>query len=113
MMDAASRGKLIHKILERFFLEQQARGRPKQYEAWTAEDREALMCLGDEGLGQAEERGLTGLSVYSMHGARTIKADLPRLIDEDTLFRQRTGAVRKRFQTNSPQVKIGGAQRKV
>ena len=108
MMDAASRGKLIHKILERFFLEQQARGRPKQYEAWTAEDREALMCLADEELGQAEERGLTGLSVYSMHEARTIKADLRRFLDEDTLFRQRTGAVPKRFETNIPEVKIAG-----
>src|SRR5438094_8928013 len=33
MMDAASRGKLMHKILERISLEQQARGLPTIYDA--------------------------------------------------------------------------------
>ena len=108
MMDAASRGSLIHKILERFFQAQQLRGRPKQYEAWTGDDRESLMRLADEELAQAEERGVTGLSVYSMHEARTIKADLRRFLDEDTLFRQRTGALPKRFETNIPEIEVAG-----
>jgi len=108
MMNAASRGSLIHKILERFFREQQLRGRPKQYEVWTADDTEALMRLTDEELAQAEERGLTGLSLYSMHEARTIKADLRRFLEEDTLFRQRTGAVPKQFETNIPEVEVAG-----
>src|SRR5438132_12464865 len=66
------------------------------------------MCLADEELGQAEERGLTGLSVYSMHEARTIKADLRRFLDEDTLFRQRTGALPQRFETHIPEVEVAG-----
>src|SRR3989442_14515615 len=108
MMDAASRGNLIHKILERFFLEHQARGRPKQYEAWTAEDGKTLICLADEELGQAQERGLTGRSVYSMHEARPIKADLRRFLDKDRLFSQRTAPVPRRFETNIPEVEIPG-----
>lgn len=108
MMDAASRGSLIHKILERFFADRQNEGRPQPYEAWNADDREALMRLADEELSRAEERGLTGLSVYSMHEARTIKADLRRFLDEDTLFRQRTGAVPRMFETSIPPFEIAG-----
>ena len=37
LMDAAERGSLVHAVLERFFLHMQALGRPKQYEAWTAD----------------------------------------------------------------------------
>jgi ATP-dependent helicase/nuclease subunit B len=108
VMDAAARGNLIHKILERFFVDRQNEGRPQPHEAWTADDREALMRLADDELAQAEERGLTGLSVYSMHEARTIKADLRRFLDEDTLFRQRTGAVPRRFETRISEMEVAG-----
>ncbi|TMG04133.1 MAG: hypothetical protein E6I03_02095 [Chloroflexi bacterium] len=108
MMDAAARGNLIHRILERFFEDRQLEGRPQSYEAWNADDRKALMLLADQALEKAEERGLTGLSVYSMHEARTIKADLSRFLDEDTLFRQRTGAIPRRFETKIPEVEVAG-----
>src|SRR4030095_13977883 len=39
--DPAARGNLIHKILERFFVDRQNEGRPQPHEAWTADDREA------------------------------------------------------------------------
>ena len=35
MMDAAERGSVIHRVLERFFLFQQERGRPAANETWT------------------------------------------------------------------------------
>lgn len=108
MMDAADRGSLIHDILHRFFREQQDRGRPAQGEPWTPDDAVLLMRITDEALAAAEERGLTGLSVYSAHEARTIKADLRRFLEEDTLFRQRTGAVPAQFEAGVPETEIAG-----
>jgi ATP-dependent helicase/nuclease subunit B len=108
MMDAADRGKLVHEILNRFFRQQQEHGRPRGGEAWTADDEAMLMRLADEALAAAEQRGLTGLSVYSVHEARTIKADLQRFLEEDTLFRQRTGAKPAHFEMNIPEKKIAG-----
>jgi len=108
MMDAAARGSLIHGILHRYFREQKERGRPAQGEPWTADDTVLLMRIADEALAAAEERGLTGLSVYSAHEARTIKADLRRFLEEDTLFRQRTGAVPAQFEAGIPEAEIGG-----
>jgi RecB family exonuclease len=108
MMDAASRGTLIHEILHRFFREQKERGRPQANESWTPEDSARLMEVADEALAAAEERGLTGLSVYSVHEARTIKADLRRFLEEDTLFRQQTGAVPSQFEANIPETEIAG-----
>ncbi len=108
MMDAATRGNLIHAILHRFFGEQKERGRPRQAEQWTPDDTDFLLRLADEALTAAEERGLTGLSVYSAHEARTIKADLRRFLEEDTLFRQRTGAVPAHFEIEIPPTEFAG-----
>lgn len=108
IMDAAARGTLIHEILHRFFVEQKKRGRPEQGEPWTPDDTGLMMRIADEALAAAEERGLTGLSVYSAHEARTIKADLRRFLEEDTLFRQRTGAVPAHFEIEIPPTEFGG-----
>jgi ATP-dependent helicase/nuclease subunit B len=112
MMDAAARGTLIHEILHHFFREQKEKGRPEPGEAWTAEDTAVLMRLADEALAAAEERGLTGLSVYSAHEARTIKADLRRFLEEDTLFRQRTSAVPAQFEMHIPEKEMAGVMLK-
>ena len=108
MMDAAARGSLIHNVLERFFKAQRENGRPQPYEPWTDEDAALLMTFADEALADAEERGLTGLDVYSRHEARTIKADLRRFLAEDTLFRQRTGAVPVQFESAIPETEVAG-----
>jgi ATP-dependent helicase/nuclease subunit B len=112
MMDAAARGTLIHDVLERFFREQKERGRPSPYEAWTDEDAAVLMRMVDEALSSAEERGLTGLDVFSVHEARTIKADLRRFLEEDTLFRRLTGAVPRDFEVSIPETEVGGVMLK-
>ena len=66
------------------------------------------MEITDGALVAAEERGLTGLSVYSAHEARTIKADLRRFLEEDTLFRQQTGAVPTHLETHIPETEVAG-----
>lgn len=108
MMDAAARGSLIHKILERFFAAQRENGRPRPYEPWRDEDAALLMRFADEELAGAEERGLTGLDIYSRHEARTIKADLRRFLAEDTVFRQGTGAVPVQLEAPIPETQIAG-----
>ena len=108
MMDAAQRGTLIHDVLERFFRRQQERGRPAQFEPWGEDDAALLMQLTDKALLDAEQRGLAGLSVYSAHEARTIRADLRRFLEEDTLFRQRTGAIPVQFEAEIPETELSG-----
>jgi ATP-dependent helicase/nuclease subunit B len=107
MMDATTRGSLIHDVLERFFREQKERARPAPYEEWTDEDADSLMQIVDEALAAAEARGLTGLDVFSLHEARTIKADLRRFLEEDTLFRRVTGAVPRDFEISIPERNVG------
>jgi RecB family exonuclease len=108
MMDAAERGTLIHKVLDRFFRTRQQDGRPAQFEPWEEADIALMMRLADEALADAEQRGLTGLGVYSAHETRTIKADLRRFLDEDTAFRRRTGAIPAQFESQIPETEVAG-----
>jgi ATP-dependent helicase/nuclease subunit B len=108
MMDPATRGGLIHDVLEIFFREQKKRGRPKKHEAWTDADRAMLMAILDETLASARERGLTGLDIYAQHEARTIRADLGLFLEADTAFRDHTGAVPSEFETPIPETEVGG-----
>jgi RecB family exonuclease len=110
MMDAAERGTLIHKILERFFKEQQARNRPQPNEAWKAADLKRLVEIADEQLVEAKARGLTGLDVFAQHEARTIRADLAQFLEQDTLFRRETGAVPSQFEVPIPVQEIAGVR---
>lgn len=108
MMDPATRGGLIHDVLEIFFRDQQKRGRPAPGEAWTDADRSALMVILDDALAEARDRGLTGLDVYAGHEARTIRADLALFLEEDTKLRQHTGAVPAEFEASIPETEVGG-----
>jgi RecB family exonuclease len=108
MMDAATRGTLVHAVLERFFRAQKERGRPRPNEEWTDEDRDFLMSLLDDEMATAEMRGLTGLSVYARHEARMIGLDLARFLDADTAFRRETGAVPAAFEVPIPEVQVAG-----
>lgn len=107
-MEAAPRGSLIHRILERFFRDQQQRGRPAAGEAWTAADRNELWRLLEEELQADRERGLTGLDVFAEHELRTLRADLSSFLEHDTAFRQETGAVPREFEIHIPEVNVGG-----
>jgi hypothetical protein len=108
MMDPATRGGLIHDVLELFFREQKSRGRPAPGEAWTDGDRAMLMAMLDHALDGARERGLTGLDVYAGHEARTIRADLALFLEADDDLREHTGAVPSEFETAIPETEVGG-----
>lgn len=108
MMDPAKRGSLVHEVLERFFRAKRDEGRPQVGEAWTEEDAETLLAMLDEALAQAHSRGLTGLPIYHGHEARTLRADLRRFLEEDTLFRRETGAVPVDFELAIPPNSVAG-----
>jgi ATP-dependent helicase/nuclease subunit B len=108
MMDPREKGTLIHEILDRFFKEQQARGRPQPNEAWTPADLKRLVEIADGQLVEAKARGLTGLDVFAQHEARTIRADLAQFLEQDTLFRRETGAVPSQFEVAIPVREVGG-----
>jgi len=110
MMDPAERGTLIHRIIERFFIEQQKRGRPEPNEAWTAADLTRLIEIAEEELAMAKARGLTGLDVFAEHEARTIRADLAQFLEKDTQFRRETGAVPSEFEVQIPVQEIAGVR---
>ena len=108
MMGAAERGSVIHRVLERFFLLQQERGRPAAKETWTAADETLLLQIAGEELANAAARGQTGLEVYSKHEARTIGSDLRQFLIADNAFRQETGAVPAEFEQAIPETEIAG-----
>lgn len=110
MMDPAERGTLIHAILDQFFREQQARGRPGPGEPWIAADLRRILEILDFELDKASRRGKTGLDVYATHEARTIRADLAAFLDKDSEFRRETGAVPAAFEVALPaDAAVGGA----
>ncbi len=108
MMGAAERGSVIHRVLERFFIHQQERGRPTVKETWTAADETLLLKFADEELANAAARGQTGLEVYSRHEARTIGSDLRQFLVADDALRQATGAVPAAFEQAIPETEIAG-----
>jgi RecB family exonuclease len=110
VMDPRERGTLIHEVLEKFFIEQQARGRPQPDESWTAADLERVVQIADEKLAEAKARGLTGLDVFAEHEARTIRADLAQFLEADTIFRRETGAVPSEFEAAIPEQTIAGVR---
>lgn len=110
MMDPAARGGLIHTVLDRFFKDAKANGRPAVGERWTHADRQHLLALADEELRAAGERGLTGLEVYGRHEVRTICADLERFLEEDNLLRAETGAVPEKFEEAVPETEVVGVR---
>ena len=110
IMDPAERGTLIHDVLDKFFREKQADGRPRVNEAWTAADAQRLLALLDENLGAARTRGRTGLDLYASYEARNIRADLVAFLEKDTDFRRATGAVPTKFEVSVPEVEIAGVR---
>lgn len=108
VMDPATRGSLIHEILESFYKEQHERGRPAPAEPWAPADQSRLMAIAEEVLAAAKKRGQTGLDVFLEHEARTIRADLARFLEADNLFREETGAVPSEFEVSIPETEIAG-----
>ncbi len=108
LIEPKARGTLIHSVLDRFFREQQARGRPAPGEPWNGDDRRRLLEITDEAIDDAARRGLTGLDVYANHETRAIRADLEAFLEADTAFRRETGAVPFAFEHAMTGVEIAG-----
>jgi RecB family exonuclease len=108
IMDPATRGSLMHDVLDRFYREKREAGRPAVREQWNEEDHQWLLAILDEELAAARARGLAGLPIYSRHEARNIRADLLRFLDEDSVFRLETGAVPVGFEQDIPEQQVGG-----
>ncbi len=108
VMDAATRGSLIHGVLEKFFIEQQKVGRPQVGEAWTVDDLHRLMVIADEHLDDANRQGQRGLPIYAAHETRSIRADLKLFLEKDTGFRRETGAIPTDFEAAVPETQVAG-----
>lgn len=109
-MDPATRGTIVHRALERFFVAAQASGRPAIGEAWTAKDEATLLALLDEELLEAAVRGQAGLPIFHAHERTTLRADLERFLREDSRHRTETGARPLAFEWSFAAVEIGGRQ---
>jgi hypothetical protein len=107
-MDPAMRGTVVHRVLERFFAAEQARGRPAADEAWTPADEATLLGLLDEELEAARLRGQAGLPIFHAHERTALRADLERFLREDSRHRLETGARPAAFEWEFEGVDIGG-----
>ncbi|MBI5288748.1 MAG: PD-(D/E)XK nuclease family protein [Chloroflexi bacterium] len=110
MMDAATRGTLVHGTLEAFFREQQARGRPQLGEEWKDTDRARLFEILDAQLEAAEARGQRGMDVFADHERRTLRADLAEFLEADNEYRLETGAIPSEFEVAIPETEIAGVR---
>lgn len=110
MMDAATRGTLVHETLEAFFREQQSRGRPRAGEEWQDADRARLLEILDAQLEAAEARGQRGMDVFAGHERRTLRTDLAEFLEADSEFRLETGAIPSEFEVAIPETEISGVR---
>jgi len=108
LMDAAVRGSLIHRVLERFFRERLAEGRPALHEPWRDEDRARLLEILAEALAEAAERGQTGMDVFAGHEQRALGADLIEFLSEDEAFRVEHGAIPAFLEQPIPETPVAG-----
>jgi RecB family exonuclease len=82
-IDAAERGTLIHRILERFFTEVASSGHPAPGVAYGAADVHRLEAIATEEFGVAAARGVLGHPLVWENARATILADLRTLLRED------------------------------
>jgi RecB family exonuclease len=108
VMDAAERGTLVHRALERFFRQIKEAGRPWPGEPWEPADRDLLGSILTAELDAARARGRTGREIFSGREAQLLRADLMRFLDMDSEFRAETGAIPSEFEAPLPGVEVGG-----
>jgi ATP-dependent helicase/nuclease subunit B len=109
VIGAAVKGSLVHSVLQRFFEEQQQRGRPALDESWNEDDRKRLAEIADEELAAARTRGLTGLEIYNQYETRILRQDLMEFLERDTKFRREHGLVPSQFEARIAGVDVAGA----
>jgi RecB family exonuclease len=107
-MDPAVRGTVVHRVLNRFFTEQQQRGRPALDEAWDDRDLDRLLEMLEHELANARALGQAGLPIFHAHEEAVMRADLERFLVEDSLDRQARRARPSRFEFDFSGVEIAG-----
>jgi RecB family exonuclease len=90
-IDAAERGSLIHKILERFFGEVAASGRPEPGAAYGPEDVRRMEAIASEEFDSAAARGVIGHPLVWENQRAVILADLRTLLRLDAEQRGAAG----------------------
>jgi RecB family exonuclease len=108
IMEPAVRGTIVHRVLNKFFREQQQQGRPAIGEDWNARDVENLLDLLSQDLRDARARGLAGLPIFHAHEEATMRADLERFLLEDSLDRKARRARPSSFEFEFSDVEIAG-----
>jgi ATP-dependent helicase/nuclease subunit B len=86
-MDAAERGSLIHRILERFFREVAASGRPEPGAAYGPQDVLRIETIAAEEFESAAARGVLGHPLVWDNQRNVILADLRTLLRQDAVQR--------------------------
>jgi RecB family exonuclease len=97
-LDAATRGSIVHHVLQRFFTEARDVLRADPGRPWDDTARARLAAILDEELAAASSRGETGLPIYLVAAAAELRADLDRVLTLDSEFRARTGAIPAEFE---------------
>ncbi len=105
---AAERGSLVHRTLERFFTEQRERGRPAVGERWAPEDQRRLLAIFEEEFERLRAMGRAGLDVFADYDRALLRADLATFLEQDSSFREETGAVPAAFEQSVPPTPQGG-----
>ncbi|MCC7103787.1 MAG: PD-(D/E)XK nuclease family protein, partial [Chloroflexi bacterium] len=95
-VDAATRGRLVHEILDRFFRALCDEGRFGPEDRFTPADHDRLDALADAVFQQAERSGTTGHPLSWENARATIRSDLHRLLEKDERWR-RDERLRPRF----------------
>ncbi|TMC14655.1 MAG: hypothetical protein E6J29_02470, partial [Chloroflexi bacterium] len=88
-ISAIDRGSLIHAILEEFFRELQAAGRPAPGETYTQADRDRLEQLAREHFQRVESLGQTGYRLAWLNEQTAIQLDLRTVLTKDEEFRSK------------------------
>lgn len=107
-MDVATRGSLVHSVLERFFAEQRTAGRPGLREPWDAADEARVVALLGEELARIQVEGRSGLTVFLERDRQALAAELRRFLVADSAFRMETGAVPGEFESSLPETLVAG-----
>ncbi|MGE0685730.1 MAG: PD-(D/E)XK nuclease family protein [Dehalococcoidia bacterium] len=97
-MGAAEKGSLVHRVLQRFFQEQMALGRPAVEERWDAADLDSLLQIFEEEFEKVRVQGRAGLDIYMDHDRNRMRADLATFLDKDSDYRSEEGVVPAGFE---------------
>ncbi|PFG75299.1 PD-(D/E)XK nuclease family protein [Tepidiforma thermophila] len=91
-IEPATRGSLVHEVLERFVLEvKQQRHAEVIAGEWTEGERRLLLELADRAFAEYERRGVTGRPASWSATKERIRQDLARFLDEDWRWRAQEG----------------------